>query len=88
MQKLFLSDLKHEEQTILVLKQMLANLDGSGGAQYYKSYFKIDPKSDINSLGKHFWLLCLWFEVCLPILFPKFGKLELVLSLLFFSFIL
>jgi 5'-3' exonuclease len=51
MQQLFLSRLKHEEQTLLGLKQMYANLDGSGRTQYYNSYFKIDPNSDINSLG-------------------------------------
>lgn len=51
MQQLFLSRLKHQEQTLLGLKQMYANLDGSGRTQYYNSYFKIDPNSDINSLG-------------------------------------
>ena len=35
--------MKFEEQTLLGLKQMYSNPDGSGRLQYYGSYFNIDP---------------------------------------------
>lgn len=46
LQQLFVSKIKCEEQTLLGLKQMYANLDGSGRLQFYQSYFNLDPQQN------------------------------------------
>ena len=46
LQQLFVSKIKCEEQTLLGLKQMYANLDGSGRIQFYGSYFNLDPQQN------------------------------------------
>lgn len=48
LQQLFVSKIKCEEQTLLGLKQMYANLDGSGRLQFYASYFNLDPQQNPN----------------------------------------
>jgi 5'-3' exonuclease len=44
MQQLFVSKIRGEEQTLLGLKQMYANLDGEGRQQFYASYFGLNPQ--------------------------------------------
>ena len=40
---MFLKKITHEKETLLGLKQMYSNMDGSGKVNYYNTYFKIDP---------------------------------------------
>ncbi len=37
-----MTKIKHEEQTLLGLKQMYVNQDLAGKANYYSSYFQLD----------------------------------------------
>jgi len=45
LQKMFLKKIIHEKETLLGLKQMYSNMDGTGKLNYYTNYFKIDPNS-------------------------------------------
>ena len=70
MQKLFLTKIKLEEQTLLGLKQMYTNQDASGRSSYYSSYFQID----INTQLTDYWHILAYYVHGLKFVYEYYFK--------------
>jgi 5'-3' exonuclease len=67
---MFLKKITHEKETLLGLKQMYSNMDGSGKLSYYNNYFKIDP----NTQAEELWNILAYYVYGLKFVYEYYFK--------------